>query len=322
MPSRSSATAFDRLAPDQRAAVELVLRQGRSYGELVRPARDARGDDPRPRPRRPRRRSPRTCPPPRALGRDRRLAARPAVRGPRGPHPRAAAGGPGAPRRWAATVAEPLRAVPGGEPCRRCRPAPSDEPRVNGKSARRDGAAARRRRRAATRGGAPRRATAARRARGGRARAAPPRRAARRRARPRARAPRRRRPPPRAAGSSRLGGALLIGAAVVLVRGRARRSSSCAAATTTRVRSPTRRSRPRPPPRRRVGARPTTSCSRAPRARRRSALMRLFQANDGTVRFAIAAQGVDAQQDRRDVLAVVPQEGRRRRSCSATSRTR
>ena len=31
----SSATAFDRLAPDQRAAVELVLRQGRSYGELA-----------------------------------------------------------------------------------------------------------------------------------------------------------------------------------------------------------------------------------------------------------------------------------------------
>src|SRR4051795_13582382 len=35
MPSRSSASAFDRLAPDQRAAVELVLRQGRSYGELA-----------------------------------------------------------------------------------------------------------------------------------------------------------------------------------------------------------------------------------------------------------------------------------------------
>src|SRR3954452_21490953 len=34
MPPRSSATAFDRLAPDQRAAVELVLRQGRPYGEL------------------------------------------------------------------------------------------------------------------------------------------------------------------------------------------------------------------------------------------------------------------------------------------------
>src|SRR3954471_637223 len=31
----SRATAFDRLAPDQRAAVELVLRQGRSYGELA-----------------------------------------------------------------------------------------------------------------------------------------------------------------------------------------------------------------------------------------------------------------------------------------------
>src|ERR671914_1712451 len=30
-----SATAFERLAPDQRAAVELVLRQGRSYGELA-----------------------------------------------------------------------------------------------------------------------------------------------------------------------------------------------------------------------------------------------------------------------------------------------
>src|SRR3954451_19576655 len=35
MPSRSSASAFDRLAPDQRAALELVLRQGRSYGELA-----------------------------------------------------------------------------------------------------------------------------------------------------------------------------------------------------------------------------------------------------------------------------------------------
>src|SRR3954464_13164413 len=31
----SRATAFDRLAPDQRDAVELVLRQGRSYGELA-----------------------------------------------------------------------------------------------------------------------------------------------------------------------------------------------------------------------------------------------------------------------------------------------
>src|SRR3954451_2295646 len=35
MSSRSSASAFDRLAPDQRAAVELVLRPGRSYGELA-----------------------------------------------------------------------------------------------------------------------------------------------------------------------------------------------------------------------------------------------------------------------------------------------
>src|SRR4051794_20103280 len=33
MPPR--ATAFEGLAPDQRAAVELVLRQGRSYGELA-----------------------------------------------------------------------------------------------------------------------------------------------------------------------------------------------------------------------------------------------------------------------------------------------
>ena len=50
--------------------------------------------------------------------------------------------------------------------------------------------------------------------------------------------------------------------------------------------------------------------------------MRLFQANDGTVRFAIAAQGVAPNADRRDVLAVVQQGGRRRRSCWATSRTR
>ncbi|HWK25387.1 MAG TPA: sigma factor-like helix-turn-helix DNA-binding protein, partial [Solirubrobacter sp.] len=35
MPPRSSASAFDRLAPDQRAALELVLRRGRSYGELA-----------------------------------------------------------------------------------------------------------------------------------------------------------------------------------------------------------------------------------------------------------------------------------------------
>ncbi len=42
--------------------------------------------------------------------------------------------------------------------------------------------------------------------------------------------------------------------------------------------------------------------ARARRARRRSGLMRLFQANDDTVRFAIAAPGRGAQQGRRDVL--------------------
>ena len=108
MPS-SRATAFDRLAPDQRAAVELVLRQGRSYGELAdllgMPEETirtrARGglaalapDLPAP-----------------ARGRDRRLAARPAVRGPRRAHRELLLADPAA-HRWAATVAAPLRESP------------------------------------------------------------------------------------------------------------------------------------------------------------------------------------------------------------------
>ena len=44
-------TPLDTLAPDQRAVLELVLRQGRSYGEL-RAARDPRARGPRPRRRR------------------------------------------------------------------------------------------------------------------------------------------------------------------------------------------------------------------------------------------------------------------------------
>ena len=114
MPPRSSATAFDRLAPDQRAAVELVLRQGRSYGELsdllgmpeetIRARARSGAGRPRPRPpgtRHERARSPTGC----SASSPRRHAAR----------TRALLLADPAAQAWAATVAEPLRAVPGGE---------------------------------------------------------------------------------------------------------------------------------------------------------------------------------------------------------------
>ena len=92
------------MAPDQRAALELVLRQGRSYGELSDLLGHARGDDPHPRPRR--RAGARPGPAgPGALGRDRRLAARPAVRGPRRTATARAAARDPRPDNWAATVA-------------------------------------------------------------------------------------------------------------------------------------------------------------------------------------------------------------------------
>src|SRR4051794_19839534 len=133
MPPRSSATAFDRLAPDQRAAVELVLRQGRSYGELAdllgMPEETIRA----------RARNglsglaPDLLPPTRAgeiadwlLGQQSETHAA---------RTRALLRAAPAAQRWAATVAEPLRAAPGGEavPALPTRP-DSDGPRVNGTS--------------------------------------------------------------------------------------------------------------------------------------------------------------------------------------------
>ena len=128
----SRATAFDRLAPDQRAAVELVLRQGRSYGELsdllgmpeetirtrARSGLAALAPD-RPAPSRSgeiadwllgqqsQAHAERT----RAL-----LLAEPDA------------------HRWAAQVAAPLREIPGGEAVPAL-PTGPDQPRVNGKTA-------------------------------------------------------------------------------------------------------------------------------------------------------------------------------------------
>ena len=131
MPSRSSATAFDRLAPDQRAAVELVLRQGRSYGELAdllgMPEETIRA----------RARNglsglaPDLLPPTRAgeiadwlLGQQSESHAA---------RTRALLLADPAAQKWAATVAEPLRAAPGGEAVPALPTAPDEAaPRVNG----------------------------------------------------------------------------------------------------------------------------------------------------------------------------------------------
>src|SRR3954471_10742805 len=132
MPPRSSATAFDRLAPDQRAAVELVLRQGRSYGELSEllgmPEETIRG---------------------RARGGLAALAPdlpAPARSGEiadwllgqqaeaHAARTRALLLEDPAAQRWAATVAAPLREIPGGEAVPELPSAPDeDKPRVNGR---------------------------------------------------------------------------------------------------------------------------------------------------------------------------------------------
>src|SRR3954469_14590014 len=132
----SRATAFDRLAPDQRAAVELVLRQGRSYGELsellgmpeetIR-AR-ARGGGAALAPDLPARaRANEICA--WLLGQQAEAHAartRPLL-----------LADPAA-QRWAATVAAPLREAPGGEAVPELPISPEEEkPRVNGKSRRR-----------------------------------------------------------------------------------------------------------------------------------------------------------------------------------------
>ena len=110
--------------------------------------------------------------------------------------------------------------------------------------------------------------------------------------------------------SSRAGGAIIIGAALLL------RRVSCSSFVFTRGGATPETTaegggRRRPPPQRprHPRPRPTTSCCRALPARRPSGLMRLFQANDGTVRFALAAQGVTANQSGQ--TALVQQAGRR-----------
>jgi hypothetical protein len=279
MPSRSSATAFDRLAPDQRAAVELVLRQGRSYGELAdllgMPEETIRA----------RARNglsglaPDLLPPTRAgeiadwlLGQQSESHAA---------RTRALLLADPAAQRWAATVAEPLRAAPGGESVPALPSAPDvPAPRVNGAGAHAsapaeadtpaDGAALD----GVTRPGAT-------------AGAVSPAAAPADADAPDAGAPRSPHAPP-PGGSSRLGGALIIGAAVLLV-------------ALVLVFVFTRDDEPDPiaeAPVATATASATAAASandivlKGPAGSTAVGLMRLFQANDGTVRFAVAAQGV------------------------------
>src|SRR4051812_21912675 len=141
--------ALDRLAPDQRAAVELVLRQGRSYGELANVlglpedtirARTRGGLEAL---------APDLPPPPRAgevadwlLGQQAEAHAA---------RTRELVAGDPATRRWAETVAEPLREL-AGDALPAVPSAPERPPRgVNGAGGR---GAAPARRRGARRGGA------------------------------------------------------------------------------------------------------------------------------------------------------------------------
>src|SRR4051794_15437594 len=226
MPPR--ATAFEGLAPDQRAAVELVLRQGRSYGELAEllglpeetiRARARGGLEAL---------APDLVPPARAgevadwlLGQQ---AERHAQR------TRELLRSDPAIRDWAQTVAVPLRTLYGDEI-----PALPDEDTPTAPEPVREDA-----------------------------------------------------PAPRA---SRLGGALLLGGALVVaavalffvLRGGgdaapgAAGSASKAAATATAT----------------AVATGNDIVLRGPAGSKAVGLMRLFQANDGTVRFALAAQGVE-----------------------------
>jgi hypothetical protein len=221
---QGAVNAFDRLAPDQRAAVELVAR-GRSYGELAgmlgiseATVRDrARGGLEALAP---------DLPPPARSG---EIADWLLGQGPEPPELSQAAT-----RRWAETVAAPLRELPGAK----IPPLPE--------------------------------------------------------AKPRAREPVAAAAPPSAPGrSSRLGGFILIGVALVAVAAvlvfvltRSDDSGSPAAAA------------PTPTPTAAASSTPSATANdivlRGPAGSKAIGLMRLFKANDNTVRFALAAQGVPA----------------------------
>jgi len=278
MPSRSSASAFDRLAPDQRAAVELVLRQGRSYGELAEMlgmpedtirARARNGLTGL---------APDQLPPPR-VGEiaDWLLGQQSEAHGAR---TRALLLSDPSASRWAATVADALRTAQGGESVPALPTAPDEATtRVNGSAHATAGEAATARDDAARPGGATTAADGggppsgdATAADGG----GPPSSDAGD-------------PAASSGGSSRLGGALLIGAAVILVaavlvfvftRGDDTPDPAAEAPVATATATAT----------------PAASANdillKGPAGSKAVGLMRLFQANDGTVRFAIAAQGV------------------------------
>lgn len=302
--SASRATALNRLAPDQRAAVELVLRQGRSYGELS----DLLGMPEE------------TI---RSRARSGIAALAPDLPAPTrageiadwllGQQSEAHAGrtrslllSDSAAQRWAATVAAPLREVPGGEavpelPTGR----DAEQPRLNGTS-----------RHAAARDAAPDAAdggnttaaddwfdddTDADAAPSG---AAPARERAHADATPGGHASSgaaRIREDDRGS-ASRLGGALLISAAVAIVAVvlafvflRDGNEPDTSADGTPQAQSatdaPDAPEATATPVSTVVG--PNDVLLRGPAGSTSVGLMRLFEANDQTVRFALAAQGVE-----------------------------
>ena len=266
MPPRSRATALDALAPDQRAAVELVLRQGRSYGELA----DLLGmpeETIRTRARSGLAGLAPDLPAPARAGEiaDWLLGQQAEAHAAR---TRALVMSDPAAQKWASTVAEPLRAAPGGDALP---PLPTGDRGANGRvalekgavgggeAANKAGGAA-----AASRTGGDDAASAS-------ARAGEPAGADGSASRGR---------------SSRLGGAILLGAAVVLV-------GLVLAFVLTRGDDD-----PEPAAQTEATATATPAAGandivlKGPAGSNAVGLMRLFEANDGTVRFAVAAQGV------------------------------
>ena len=310
----SRATAFDRLAPDQRAAVELVLRQGRSYGELsdllgmpeetirtrARSGLAALAPD---------------LPAPARSGEiaDWLLGQQSQAHAER---TRALLLAEPDAHRWAAQVAAPLREIPGGEAVPAL-PTGPDQPRVNGKTAparprpttpRRPPA-----RQARTRGGAERRHAPRRGRRGRRAHAR--RRLVRRRPA--------RTPPPIATPPLRAR-VFLPPRRRAAHRRRARDRGIVLAFVFTRGTDEPETSAGTPPT---ATATPSTTAVaanqvllRGPAGSTAVGLMELFRANDDTVRFAIAAQGIAANAEgQRYSIWLTREDGRR--ACSATSAT-